>query len=60
MYRQIDPRRNVSATKREAFPDHIKVLHPNILIAANYETKFSYSFKLAKALIYKFKFKNYP
>lgn len=25
MYRQIDPRRNVSAIKREAFPEHIKV-----------------------------------
>lgn len=25
MYRQIDPHRNVSAIKREQFPDHIKV-----------------------------------
>lgn len=25
MYRQIDPRRNVSAIKREQFPEHIKV-----------------------------------
>ncbi|XP_031619612.1 ubiquitin carboxyl-terminal hydrolase 47 isoform X2 [Contarinia nasturtii] len=26
MYRQMDPRRNVSAIKREAFPDHIRKL----------------------------------
>lgn len=25
MYRQIDPRRNVSSIKREQFPEHIKV-----------------------------------
>lgn len=27
MYRQIDPQRNMSAIKREAFPEHIQVSH---------------------------------
>ncbi|XP_055315105.1 ubiquitin carboxyl-terminal hydrolase 47 isoform X3 [Sitodiplosis mosellana] len=53
MYRQIDPRRNVSAIKREAFPEHIKQLQ-NTLKEEHEKKQRSTDYNLQKYKVYWF------